>query len=155
MPQHADFERCSVCQDHLHFLEYTYTIDQFGAPLCNPCAKARLKKATPYEKKLHAALRREKINALLQYTDGHKTIDIAIKDASLYIEVDGPYHQSLEQQITDSLRDLYSRKAGFDTIRIPNSRVHNSIADTVRQIKSLHDKKRSARNRNDGLQSLF
>lgn len=155
MTDPAHFERCADCDDQLHFFEYTRTIDLFGAPFCNPCAKTRLKKATAYEKKLHAALKRAKIPALLQYNDGNKTVDIAIKDAGLYIEVDGPYHKSLEQQLRDSLRDVYSRKAGFETIRIPNSRVVHSIADLVKQIKLLNDKKKSPRQGKNGLQSLF
>lgn len=152
----AHFERCSVCQQQLHYFEYTHTIDIFGVPFCNRCAKARFKKATPYEKKLHAALRRAKIPALLQYDDGYKTVDIVIKESALYIEVDGPYHYSAEQQLRDSLRDVYSSKAGFETVRIPNSRVGQNIGELVKQIKALNDKRKPQRPRNNnGLQSLF
>lgn len=155
MYPNAHFECCSKCNVPLYYSEYAYSIDHHGAALCNRCTKARQKKASPVEKKLNAALRKEKIPALSQYDDGHKTVDFAFKEIKLFLEIDGPYHEKLDQQLRDSMRDLYSRKAGFETIRISNSYVSRNIGDIVKRIKQLHNHQPSTHDRKNGLRSLF
>lgn len=70
---------------------------------------------------LHHALEEKGIDTILEHNDGHKTVDIYIPIAKLYIEVDGlPHYTKAEQIISDFDRDHYSDTDGFRTFRIPN-----------------------------------
>lgn len=94
--------------------------------------------STKYAKWLHGALVRRGIDAKLEYSDGHKTVDIAILSAKLYIEVDGTQHSTNPKQIIADLeRDEYSRQEGFRTIRIVNSVSYyhgNQVANAITQV---------------------
>jgi len=81
--------------------------------------------ATQEAKALFLALKFNKIPAVLEYSDGIKTIDIAIP-GKLYIEVDGRHHDDSDQALTDLLRNFHSwNKEKIPTIRIPNSLVND------------------------------
>lgn len=86
---------------------------------------------------LWAALKERGIDAVTEYSDGHKKVDLAVPSAKLYIEVDGLHHSlELGQVITDLKRDSYSNQEGFRTIRIPNQAIRedlNRVADAVAQ----------------------
>ncbi len=106
--------------------------------------------ATPQEKKLCAALRKELyaeyregvLEVLPQYHDGHKTIDIRIilyddddeEVGGFDIEVDGSHHPSSRQLLSDIDRTHYSHEDGYDTIRVPNWNVDNKLKETVQAI---------------------
>ena len=94
---------------------------------------------TPTEqaKRLHDALLKQGISAELEYSDGHKTVDLCIKEARFYIEVDGLHHLThADQIIADLKRDHYSDNEGFETLHIPNAifkneRIFNSIVEAI------------------------
>lgn len=101
----------------------------------------KTEKATPYERKLFKALRQVDIPAELQHFDGYKTVDIAIQDLRLHIEVDGKHHHQPEQALIDLNRSLYSLRKNVCTIRIPNKLVSDRIAETVKSTRHLYDTK--------------
>lgn len=94
---------------------------------------------TPTEqaKRLHDALLKQGISAELEYSDGHKTVDLCIKEARFYIEVDGLHHLThADQIIADLKRDHYSDNEGFETLHIPNAifkneRIFDSIVEAI------------------------
>ncbi len=94
---------------------------------------------TPTEqaKRLHDALLKHGITADLEYSDGHKTVDLCIKEARFYIEVDGLHHLThTDQIIADLKRDHYSDNEGFETLHIPNAvfkneRIFGSIVEAI------------------------
>jgi very-short-patch-repair endonuclease len=90
---------------------------------------------TKYSRVLWAALDKRGVRSITEYPDGHKTIDIAIPEARLYIEVDGIQHlNNPEQIIKDFKRDYYSQREGFYTLHIHNDDIKNhlnSIADAI------------------------
>jgi len=84
---------------------------------------------------LFDALTTAGIYAELEYWDGHKHVDMRIPDAYLYIEVDGLQHFTQPKQIAgDFLRDHYSDKDGYSTLRIPNAVVEVHLAKVVRAV---------------------
>jgi very-short-patch-repair endonuclease/8-oxo-dGTP pyrophosphatase MutT (NUDIX family) len=93
---------------------------------------------TKFSRLLWAALAKRGIDSITEYPDGHKTIDIAILPAHLYIEVDGVQHlNNPEQIITDFKRDYYSSEGGFYTLHIHNDDIKNhlnSIADAIEDV---------------------
>ena len=70
--------------------------------------------------------------AELEKWDGYKTIDIAVTEAKVNIEVDGKHHNYNHQQaLSDLKRTFYSFQKGYLTLRIPNSLVEWSIEETA------------------------
>jgi very-short-patch-repair endonuclease len=94
--------------------------------------------ATKYSRLLCDELMRRGIEPIMEYNDGHKTIDIAILPARLYIEIDGIQHLNNPNQIIKDLkRDYHSYEEGFYTIRIPNQVLENhlgGIADAIAEV---------------------
>jgi very-short-patch-repair endonuclease len=96
---------------------------------------------TPQAKRLHEALNKRDIHNELEFTDGHKHVDIHIPSAKLNVEVDGRYHLTdPEHLFRDLERDSYSHLDGIDTIRIPNfyvdsylDEIANAIAEVARK----------------------
>ena len=93
---------------------------------------------TKFSRLLWAALKERDVESITEYPDGHKTIDIAILPAHLYIEVDGIQHlNNPGQMLRDFKRDYYSNTEGFHTLHIHNDDIKhhlNSIADAIAEV---------------------
>ena len=128
---------CSICKETITEKVYRASMNQFDKALC----KAHQKKVTLQALKLSKALDDKGVNHSLEYDDGFKHVDIAIKWAKLYLEIEGSQHLYVpKQMITDYKRDKYSLKDGFYTIRIPNMIIDKdirSVAECVSDLASL------------------
>ncbi len=84
---------------------------------------------------LYLALKSREFPVVLEYFDGHKHIDIALP-GKLYIEVNGSYHNTSNQIMTDLSRTVYSLEKNIPTIIIPNSMLERpaSFAHAVNEI---------------------
>jgi len=81
---------------------------------------------------LYFALRERGVPAELEKFDGHKTIDIAVTDAKVNIEVDGAHHNyDVRQALADLKRTYFSFLKGYLTLRIPNSLVRLNLEETA------------------------
>ncbi len=90
---------------------------------------------TKYTKLLYEALQAKKIPVVAEYPDGHKTIDIAILPARIFIEIDGLHHFTTAKQIeSDFHRDHFSDGDDFDTMRIPNTVIKHHLDEVVNAI---------------------
>lgn len=101
-------------------------------PLCRNCQQSYKtkvhKKATPEARNLFLALKKRGVPAELEKFDGFKTIDIAVVEAMVNIEVDGGHHiNDGKQAMCDLLRTLHSFKKGYLTLRIPNSLIRDNL----------------------------
>ncbi len=78
----------------------------------------------------------------MEYSDGHETVDIAVLNAHLYIEVDGIQHfTDSEQIIRDFKRNHYSDGDDFSTFYVTNQLIDkylDEIADAL--IKVINEK---------------
>lgn len=87
---------------------------------------------------LGGALQKRGIEIILEHSDGHKHVDIAILAAKIFIEVDGIHHLTdPEQIIRDFKRNHFSDGDDFDTIHIPNEllKTHlDQIADAITKV---------------------
>lgn len=87
---------------------------------------------------LYDALKARNIDAILEYNDGHKTVDIAVLDAKLFIEVDGLQHFTNPKQIMrDFKRSHYSDGDDFRTFYVTNQIVENyldRVADALVEV---------------------
>jgi len=120
---------------------FDFSTQNFGWSLCMPCQDwfsdiNKFTSATPESTNLYFALRRRGVPAILEKNDGFKTIDIAVPDAKVHIEVDGAHHNLDSQQaMRDLERTLHSYKRGYCTLRIPNSLVrHYNLEKTAGKI---------------------
>lgn len=126
---------CCHCSNAISTKVYSFSLEIFELPLCIPCQedfKIKAQKATPIAKALYIELKRRGVPAELEKWDGTKTIDIAVVDARVNIEVDGGQHNyNSNQAFADLKRTLYSFKKGYLTLRIPNSLVKHDIQKTA------------------------
>ncbi len=84
---------------------------------------------------LKAALEGHGVRVLTEVEDGYKSIDLAIPDARINIEVDGRQHFTDPYQIlADLKRSHYSDRLGYDTIHIPNQLIHIELPDIARAL---------------------
>src|ERR1700681_473437 len=73
---------------------------------------------------LYLALKSRNFPLVLEYFDGHKHVDMAMPD-KLYIEVNGPCHQTGLQAMKDLTRFVYSLEKKIPTIIISNAMLDN------------------------------
>lgn len=86
------------------------------------------KQPTQEERDLKTALEALGVRVLSQVPDGHKHIDLAIPDAKINIEVDGPKHWTDANQIVSDLeRSHGSDDLGYYTIHISNDHIHTDV----------------------------
>ncbi len=88
---------------------------------------------------------------LQQKWDGYKHIDLTLPHYMLNIEVDGPYHkrkykphhkEPYEVMLTDFIRDYYSFRRGWVTIRVSNELVENKLEKTAHYILRFAEARR-------------
>lgn len=129
-PSHPGCVECAAWLDHR---VYNYSIENFGAPLCRTHQDwIRSVNTTGEALALYFALRQQGVPAQLEKFDGHKTIDIAIPECHVNIEVDGlQHHYNPDQALADLKRTYYSFLKGYVTLRIPNSLVESNLDNTV------------------------
>lgn len=93
------------------------------------------KSASESTRLLYEALKARNIDVILEYNDGHKTVDLAILDAKLFIEVDGLQHFTNPDQILrDFKRSHYSDGDDFRTFYVTNQiieRYLDQVADAL------------------------
>lgn len=92
----------------------------------------RKNEPTEQEKKLFDALVERGVEATLGYNDGHKTVDIAVLPAKLYIEVDGLGHFTNPDQImSDFKRNHFSDGDDFSTFYVTNQIIDKFLSDVA------------------------
>lgn len=96
------------------------------------------KSASGSARLLYDALKARNIDAILEYNDGHKTVDLAILDAKLFIEVDGLQHFTNPDQILrDFKRSHYSDGDDFRTFYVTNQIIEkyvNEVTDALEKV---------------------
>jgi len=124
---------CLECNCSIPSNVYYYSTKNFGISLCREHQDwIDNHKATDYAIALYFALKERGVPAELEKYDGHKTIDIAIVEAKVNIEVDGSHHnRDSKQARTDLRRTLFSFKKGYFTLRIPNSLIREDLIDDI------------------------
>jgi very-short-patch-repair endonuclease len=92
-------------------------------------------------KMLYEALCKRGINAQLEYFDGHKTVDLAVLNARLFIEVDDLRHFTDPDQIMrDFKRSHYSDGDDFSTFYVTNQIIDkylDKVADAIVKVVQM------------------
>ncbi len=69
------------------------------------------------------------------------SLDIAVVDARVDIEVDGPHHDTPSQQAKDAYRDKWLHKQGWEVIRIPAHVVDADVEGTAATLARMLEKR--------------
>jgi very-short-patch-repair endonuclease len=103
--------------------------------LCRVCQKNfghRSEKITKEARDLFQALLKRGVPAELEKEVGYMTVDIAIPDAMVNIEVDGGHHNfDAGQALRDLKRTYHAFRKGYLTLRIPNSLIKANLEQTA------------------------
>ncbi|HLX92984.1 MAG TPA: hypothetical protein VKR32_14970 [Puia sp.] len=117
---------CLECGHSITTGIFNFSTEEFGVPLCMKHQHwLRESKASETARSLYFALKENGAAVVLEYSDGKKTVDIAIP-GKLYIEVNGSNHQEPDQALTDFLRSLHSWKENIPTLNVSNEHIWNS-----------------------------
>ena len=134
---------CEVCNIKLPKPEYEYSMNNFGKSLC--LHHQREKRASPHALKLYESLRKRGVFCELETYTNTKHVDIAVRDARLYIGIDGEHHNfDPEQLYIDLIKDEESSKEGYATKRYSLKEIDESlegIADTLSEVIKQRVKK--------------
>jgi hypothetical protein len=126
---------CCNCNNHIDLKVFDYSSAYFGVALCISCQKwfkDKVDASTPETIQLYFSLKQRGVPAQLEKNDGFKTIDIAVVDAKVNIEVDGAHHNfSSKQALSDLKRTYHAFRRGYLTLRIPNSLVRDNLEITA------------------------
>lgn len=124
---------CLECGVNIEWNVYNYSNKEFGVPLCiNHQKWIRSIDTTEETIALYFALKERDVPAELEKFDGYKTIDIAVTEAKVNIEVDGMQHNfSNRQALADLKRTYYSFLKGYITLRVPNTLIRSDIEETA------------------------
>jgi len=134
---------CLECKKELGYLDHKNATDSLGVELCFEHHKRMklliLQNDTPLEAiQLYYGLKEAGVNAMLEWWDGKKSVDIAISRVKLNIEIDSEYEKLTEQQAINNLEEaMHSFKNGFTTIRIPHIVVRYNLSETVKNIMGI------------------
>lgn len=127
---------CEICNIKLPKSEFDYSMTNYGKPLC--LTHQREKRASPHAQKLYEALKSRGVFCELESYDGNKHVDISIRDAKLYIGVDGEHHSLDPIQLhLDLVKDGESYKQGFATKRYTIREIDDNlevIADVMTEV---------------------
>ena len=72
-----------------------------------------------------------------QHPIGDYIADFICIEKKLVIEVDGGYHNTLEQQQDDNARTIDIEKMGYSVIRFTNEEVEHDLHNVIMKIKQL------------------
>lgn len=126
---------CRNCSAAINQHVIAYSTETFGYPLCISCQQDvgnKFNYSTKETINLYFSLRERGVPAELEKFDGYKTVDIAVAEARVNIEVDGEQHfNNADQAFDDLKRTFFSFKKGFLTLRIPNVLVKQNLKQTA------------------------
>lgn len=131
---------CINCNDYINQTVFNYSTENFGFPLCISCQhwyKEGIEKniTTNETLQLYLALKFRGVPAEIEKFDGFKTIDIAVVEKRVNVEVDGSHHNfNSKQALSDLKRTYFSFLKGYLTLRIPNSLVRYHLDETADMI---------------------
>lgn len=134
---------CSECNSSLPQMVFDYSINHFNYPLCRQ-HQAWFKdilinySATDSSIALYFELKSRGVPAKLEKFDGFKTIDIAVPEAKVNIELDGLHHSlDFNQAMNDLRRTYYSFLKGYFTLRLPNIIVEENLEEVANYIVEM------------------
>jgi very-short-patch-repair endonuclease len=111
----------------------------YNRPVLNKRKRRLRNNMTVYERHLWDQIKSRKLCGVKfrrQYSVGSYILDFYSPLAKLGVEVDGEYHDSVEQQEYDRTRDLEIESNGIKLLRFKNEQVKNDLVHVLHEIAS-------------------
>jgi len=140
MKYYEKMKNCLHCNSYVDKKVCKQSKTKYDFELCEECQQKLISsnKGSIEATRLYLSLRKRHVPAELEKFNGYKTIDIAIVDAKVNIEVEAPHHQfKYKQALTDLKQTLYSFQDGFLTLRIPNVLIKKNLEETANCVTEL------------------
>jgi hypothetical protein len=141
MKFYAKSHHCLHCHRPIDERVFKFSTSRHKYALCIPCQEWYTTRPITISSEaieLYLSLKSRGVPAELEKFDGHKTIDIAVADAKVNIEVDGPHHQyKCEQALSDLQGTLHSFRKGYLTLRIPHALLKENLEETANSISDF------------------
>lgn len=139
MKHYEKMHSCLHCHSYIDENVYNYSTNTYGFELCFTCQSSiNLNDSSSEARRLYLSLKKRGVPAQLEKFDGYKTIDIAVVDAKVNIEVDGHQHVSdTKQALSELKRTYFSLQKGFLTLRIPNALIRENLEETADYITTF------------------
>jgi hypothetical protein len=135
----SNIYQCLECEKIISEGVHIFSTKVHGFPLClkHQCWIVE-SNASPEAKAVYFALKYNHLPAVLEYSDGKKTMDIAIP-GQLFIEMDSKQRELSEEAFTDLFLDFYSWNGQVPVFKMPTSTVNNPSAfkQTVNRLVEL------------------
>ena len=111
--------------------------DRYG--IMKEWARENRRNATLAEQILWEALRNRQTGRLFlrQHIIGDYIVDFLCRDDGLIIEVDGGYHNELQQQEDDALRTQWLESQGYSVMRFSNEEICNDLERVLKEIEKF------------------
>lgn len=130
--------KCYSCAARISQAEQAFSLEHFSYPICRYCQdeirRTTTDTTTPLAVWLFIELKGRGVPVELEKHDGFKTIDLAVVDAKLNIELDGMHHHGFSQALADLKRTAHSLRKGYITLRIPNTLVRDATPFKLHEI---------------------
>ena len=159
-PTNKEVSNCVVCDSPVSGKELEDSLKKHAFHVCYKCQRKATQKIDEYKYKINSpteiqallyyALLDRNIDAEFEYSDGKKSVDIAILPSKIYIEIDGMYHTHAEQILRDFQREYYSFKNGYLTLHILNKTLQEHFRSVVKAIKEIAKMGSNLKNDKDG-----
>ena len=72
---------------------------------------------------------------LRQHVIGDYIVDFIFRKSKLVVEIDGEYHESREQQLSDTIRSEYLETMGCQVVRFTNEQVLFKPEEVINKLK--------------------
>ena len=111
--------------------------DRYG--IMKEWARENRRNATLAEQILWEALRNRQTGRLFlrQHIIGDYIVDFLCRDDGLIIEVDGGYHNELQQQEDDALITQWLESQGYSVMRFSNEEICNDLERVLKEIEKF------------------
>lgn len=137
-------EKCEICSENVKQEDIDCSA-KYEVCMCTKCRRKLAEVHNQSSKLLsnkqilvYMALEHRGLKPEIEWNDSYKTVDIAILDAKVYIEINGEHHVTdAYQHITDMKRSYYSILDGYLTLNVFNQVIPgylNEIANTIKNI---------------------
>ena len=140
MKNHQKLKTCLHCNSYVDKKVCKQSKTKYGFELCCDCQQKLIasNKGSIEAARLYLSLRKRSVPAELEKFNGYKTIDIAIVDAKVNIEVEGPRQQyKYKQALSDLKQTMYSFQDGYLTLRIPGALIKKNLEKTAKCVTEL------------------
>jgi len=135
----SNIYQCLECGKTLSEGVHIFSTKVHGFPLClkHQCWIVE-SNASPEAKAIYFALKHNRLPAVLEYCDGHQTMDVAVP-GKLFIQVEARQKPLTEEAFTNLFLDFHSWKDQVPTFKMPRSTVNDpeQFRTTVNRLVEL------------------